>query len=108
MDATFDVRGAESDIFLQQKAGDKSDGEHDQHGSNVRTERNKTKMKHLFLKKKMEGEEVKHPVESHIGHSGNPITEKLERHVFSEWRIEKINHCPDPVTDFCEDVFHEK
>jgi phosphomevalonate kinase len=56
----------------------------------------------------MEGEEIQYPIESHIGHSCNPITEKLRRHVFSEWRVKKINNCPDPFTDFSEDVFHEK
>jgi len=64
----------------------------------VRAEGNNAQMQHLLMQHHMVNKKEQYPVENHISHTGNPISEELKRHGFTEGWIEEINEPTNSLT----------
>lgn len=73
----------------------------------MRAESHKTQMQHLFVENDVKSEKIQYPVECDVGNAGYSVAEKLQRHVFFEWRIEKIHHNGNPAASGFEKLSHE-
>ena len=84
-------RARETDMPCHPEARQKSDGEFEHKGCNMRRKGNEIEVKDLAFENEMIEHIVQHPLQSQVQSSAGRITEQLKAHHLAERRIKEVD-----------------